>query len=79
MKDLKALCAIGGIVLLESIALMKGIVAIGGIVVLESIALMKGIDGTILTMVVATLAGLGGYYVRGQIDDILLRAKESYR
>jgi len=58
---------------------LKGIVAIGGIVVLESIALMKGIDGTILTMVVATLAGLGGYYVRGQVDDILLRAKESYR
>jgi len=58
---------------------LKGIVAIGGIVVLESIALMKGIDGTILTMVVATLAGLGGYYVRGHVDDILLRAKESYR
>ncbi|MCD6137169.1 MAG: hypothetical protein J7J91_01080 [Deltaproteobacteria bacterium] len=48
---------------------IKAIVAIGGIVVLESIALMKGIDGTILTMVVATLAGLGGYYIRGKRED----------
>ena len=61
MKDLKALCAIGGIVLLESIALMKGI------------------DGTILTMVVATLAGLGGYYIRGAKNDILPREEEHHR
>ncbi len=58
---------------------IKGIAAIGGIVILESIALMNGIDGTILTMVVATLAGLGGYFVRGIRDDILLRKEESYR
>lgn len=58
---------------------IKAIVAIGGIVVLESIALMKGIDGTILTMVVATLAGLGGYYMRGGVNDILLRKEESHR
>ena len=61
MKDLKALCAIGGIVLLESIALMKGI------------------DGTILTMVVATLAGLGGYYMRGAKNDILPGEEEHHR
>jgi len=58
---------------------LKGIVAIGGIVVLESIALMKGIDGTILTMVVATLAGLGGYYMRGSVDGVLQREKEHHR
>ena len=58
---------------------LKALCAIGGIVVLESIALMKGIDGTILTMVVATLAGLGGYYIRGNKNDILSREEEYYR
>ena len=58
---------------------IKALCAIGGIVVLESIALMKGIDGTILTMVVATLAGLGGYYIRGAKNDILPREEEHHR
>ena len=58
---------------------LKALCAIGGIVVLESIALMKGIDGTILTMVVATLAGLGGYYMRGNVNDILSREEERHR
>jgi len=58
---------------------IKALCAIGGIVVLESIALMKGIDGTILTMVVATLAGLGGYYIRGAKNDILPREEEYHR
>ncbi|RLC76505.1 MAG: hypothetical protein DRI61_13185 [Chloroflexi bacterium] len=58
---------------------LKALCAIGGIVVLESIALMKGIDGTILTMVVATLAGLGGYYIRGNKNDILSREEEYHR
>ena len=58
---------------------LKALCAIGGIVILESIALMKGIDGTILTMVVATLAGLGGYYIRGGIDGVLSREKEYHR
>jgi len=58
---------------------LKALCAIGGIVVLESIALMKGIDGTILTMVVATLAGLGGYYIRGGIDGVLSREEERHR
>jgi len=53
--------------------------AISGIVILESFAIMNGIDGTILTMVVATLAGLGGYYMRGGVNDILLRKEESHR
>ena len=34
--------------------------AISGIVILEGIALVNGINGTILTMVIAVLAGLGG-------------------
>ena len=58
---------------------LKALCAIGGIVVLESIALIKGIDGTILTMVVATLAGLGGYYIRGNKNDILSREEEYHR
>jgi len=58
---------------------IKALCAIGGIVILESIALMKGIDGTILTMVVATLAGLGGYYMRGGVDGVLQREKEYHR
>jgi len=58
---------------------IKALCAIGGIVILESIALMKGIDGTILTMVVATLAGLGGYYMRGGVDGVLQRKEEYHR
>ena len=64
---------------IKSMKDLKGIVAIGGIVVLESIALLKGIDGTILTMVVATLAGLGGYYIRGSVNDILSREEEYHQ
>ncbi len=56
---------------------IETLAAICGIVILESLAIIKGIDGTILTMVVATLAGLGGYYIRGVKDDILPREKES--
>jgi hypothetical protein len=33
------------------------------ITVLEAIALFKGIDGTFLTMVIAVIAGLGGFYI----------------
>jgi len=58
---------------------IKALCAIGGIVILESIALIKGIDGTILTMVVATLAGLGGYYMRGGVDGVLQRKEEYHR
>ena len=58
---------------------IKALCAIGGIVILESIALMKGIDGTILTMVVATLAGLGGYYMKGGVNGVLQRKEEYHR
>ncbi len=56
---------------------IETITAICGIVILESIALMKGIDGTILTMVIGVLAGLGGYYIGGRKEDgILFRAEK---
>ena len=39
-------------------------VAIAGIVILEAIALYKGIDGQILSLVIATIAGIAGYTLR---------------
>jgi len=39
-------------------------VAIAGIVILEAIALYKGIDGQILSLVIATIAGVAGYTLR---------------
>jgi len=44
-------------------------VAIAGIVVLESIALLKGIDGQILSLVIATIAGIAGYTLRRIKED----------
>ena len=41
--------------------------AIFGIVVLDSIALMNGINGTLFTLAVVAIGGLGGY----EIQDIL--------
>ena len=46
------------------------IVAMVCITVLEVVALLKGIDGSLLSMVVAVLAGLAGYKYR--------EAKENY-
>jgi len=39
-------------------------IAIAGIVLLEAIALMKGIDGQVLSLVIATIAGIAGYTLR---------------
>ncbi|UYL65064.1 MAG: hypothetical protein QIT46_gp12 [Methanophagales virus PBV305] len=39
-------------------------IAITGLVILEAIALMNGIDGTLLSVVIAVIAGLAGYTVR---------------
>ena len=39
-------------------------VAIAGIVVLEAIALCRGIDGALLSMVIATIAGIAGYTLK---------------
>ena len=58
---------------------IRAISAICGIVILESFAIMNGIDGTILTMVVATLAGLGGYYMKGGVNGVLQRKEEYHR
>ena len=40
-----------------------GIIAIISITVLDSVALMNGIDGTILTLSIGGIAGIGGYEV----------------
>jgi len=44
-------------------------VAIIGIVVLEAIALYKGIDGQVLSLVIATIAGIAGYTLRRIRED----------
>jgi len=44
-------------------------VAIAGIVILESVALMKGIDGQVLSLVIATIAGIAGYTLRRVRED----------
>ena len=43
--------------------------AIAGIVILEAIALYKGIDGQILSLVIATIAGIAGYTLRRIRED----------
>ena len=40
-----------------------GAVAILGITILDSIALMNGIDGTVLSLSIAGIAGIGGYEI----------------
>ena len=42
--------------------------AIAALVILECFALANGINGTIFTMVVAIIAGLGGYMVKSPIQ-----------
>ncbi len=40
------------------------IVAMISIVILEAIALLQGIDGAVFGIVIAALAGLGGYEIK---------------
>lgn len=40
------------------------IIAMGCITALESVALIKGIDGAVFGIVIAALAGLGGYQLK---------------
>ena len=40
------------------------IVAMACIVILEVVALLKGINGAVLGIVIAALAGLGGYHTK---------------
>lgn len=37
--------------------------AIAGLVILEIVALLKGINGTLFTMVIAVIAGIGGWAI----------------
>jgi len=43
--------------------LIKSVVAISCLTALEMTALIMGIDGTALSVVVAAIAGLGGYAI----------------
>lgn len=43
------------------------LVAIGSITLLEGIALLMGINGNILRIVIASIAGLAGFYMREKI------------
>jgi hypothetical protein len=47
----------------------EAIAAMFCITVLEAIALFKGIDGTFLTMVIAVIAGLGGFYIGRAVNN----------
>jgi len=40
-----------------------GAVAILGITILDSVALLNGIDGTVLSLSIAGIAGIGGYEI----------------
>lgn len=37
--------------------------AIAGLVIMECVALMNGINGTLYTLVVAAVAGIGGFLI----------------
>lgn len=45
----------------------KTIAAIAGIVILEWQALAMGIDGALFALVIAAIAGLGGYHLRKEV------------
>jgi len=49
---------------------IKTICAIFGIVILDGIALLSGIDGTLFALSIAALAGLAGYTLSPQINEI---------
>lgn len=42
---------------------IKACFAIGCLTVIESIALLKGVDGALFAVVIAAIAGLGGYTI----------------
>jgi len=45
------------------------IAAIAGITIIELYALYQGIDGILLTFVIATLSGLGGYKFKNVLGN----------
>jgi len=48
---------------------IKAIVAMGCITALEAVALIQGINGTLLSLGLAALAGLGGYALGKRSQD----------
>jgi hypothetical protein len=52
---------------------VKALVAIGALTVLEIFALMSGIDGQLFSLVVAAIAGLGGFVIGSEAALITLR------
>lgn len=47
----------------------KTVLAIGAILLLEAIALFTGHNGTMYTVSVVTIAGLGGYHIKETLDS----------
>jgi len=45
------------------------IVAIVSITILEAVALMNHIDGTVFSLVIAAIAGLGGYHLKNIVGN----------
>ena len=48
----------------------KTITAIGAITILEGIALATGHNGTMFTLSIASIAGLGGFQLKQTLDQL---------
>ncbi len=46
------------------------IIAMACITALEAIALLQGVNGIVFSLVIAVLAGLGGYSTKGLINKV---------
>ena len=44
------------------------IAAIAGLVIIECVALLKGIDGLVMSVIIAAIAGLGGFMVKSPLQ-----------
>lgn len=45
------------------------IVSIVSIVILECVALTQGVNGTVFSLVIAAVAGLGGYQIKARLQS----------
>jgi len=54
----------------------KVLVAIVGLVILECVAMFNGINGTVFSVVIAAIAGLGGYSLRPVVDKAVKNLKK---
>jgi len=54
----------------------KTITAIGAITLLEAFALFTGHNGTMFTLSIATIAGLGGFQLKQTLDQLKQDNKE---